>query len=737
MNDEKYITIKELAELKGVSPRAIRLSKGKYITREFTVKGGKSFEILLSSIEPELQEKYYSKIVPTYEVKQLPAPTDFHKPDKAKIIALARLDLLNLWKNERKNQQNKTQFDKDFLGAYNAQVLYPEIYAKLGNVSIGTLQRWKGIIGNSNNYELLIPNYHYEDYSRTCLTEHEKQIFLKLLLHPNKFSIGKAISLTQYVLEAQGAEYIPAPPTFRSFANWYKATYFDKWTLLRDGEKALKEEVIPHIKRDISKIEIGEILVADGKRLNFQVINPFTGKPCRATLIGFLDWKSTALVGYEIMIEENTQNIASALRNAILNLGKIPKFVYLDNGRAFRSKYFIGSAKSLVGGIKRARSRFGPLPPIRFDEIGLKGIYEKLGITTVFANPYNARAKVIERFFLEMQESFEKLLASYIGTSIESKPARLRRNEKFHSEIHQELLVGGIKRARSRSGPLPPIRFIPTIQQAIQMINSWLEYKNSLPCPNDKSKTIQEMLDSIEKRRRAEAEESCGEQDSQCRLTRAPKQQEINPRELDDLMLAQEVKTITSQGIRFLKSDYYNDALYGLRQKVVIKYSLFDLSYINVYTITGKFLCRADRITLTHPLAHYTGDVKDIEDYKQKIQKQKQLKNKTIRACKEFLNIEDLEILECQMDKIDEIHLPPKIEIKKEKPEKYNPAVKPLFKTSRERYEYLMEYGCTCNDDRIWLTAYKESKEFKADCRQRAEASACPFIAGNQERNKL
>ena len=272
-----------------------------------------------------------------------------------------------------------------------------------------------------------------------------------------------------------------------------------------------------------------------------------------------------------------------------------------------------------------------------------------------------------------MQESFEKLLPSYIGTNIENKPARLRRNEKFHSEIHQE--------------------FVPTIQQTIQMINRWLEYKNSLPCPNDKTKSIKEMLDSIER-------------------------QEINPRELDDLMLAQEIKTITSQGIRFLKSDYYNDALYGLRQKVIIKYSLFDLSYIDVYTMSGKFLCRAERFTLTHPLAHYTGEINNIEDYKQKIQKQKQLKNKTIKACKEFLNIEDLEILEYQLEEEEEdINLPSpnisKIEIKKEKPEKYNPAVKPLFKTSRERYEYLMEHSCTCNEDRIWLKTYKESKEYK------------------------
>ena len=83
-------------------------------------------------------------------------------------------------------------------------------------------------------------------------------------------------------------------------------------------------------------------MVADGHRLAVQCLNPFTGKPCRATLIGYLDWKSTALVGYEIMLEENTQAITSALRNAIINLGKIPKICYQDNGKAFRAKFFTG-----------------------------------------------------------------------------------------------------------------------------------------------------------------------------------------------------------------------------------------------------------------------------------------------------------------------------------------------------------------------------------------------------------
>ncbi len=51
---------------------------------------------------------------------------------------------------------------------------------------------------------------------------------------------------------------------------------------MRDGEKALADKVEPYLKRDASLLEVGDVLVADGHRLNFQVINPFTGKTTRA-----------------------------------------------------------------------------------------------------------------------------------------------------------------------------------------------------------------------------------------------------------------------------------------------------------------------------------------------------------------------------------------------------------------------------------------------------------------------
>lgn len=261
-------------------------------------------------------------------------------PEKSKQIALARLDLIHKWLEFRKKSTNKLQADYDFVKLHNTSNSH--LFKILGKISRGSLHRWYSMLNETEDYTKLLPQYKYSkvDEYRTVLTDEEIRIFMSLLLHPNRLSIGKATALTKYKLKEQGQSFIPADITFRRYAKWFKDNNYDKWVLARDGEKALSDKVEPYIKRDASLLEVGDILVADGHKLAFQVINPFTGKPCRATLVGFLDWKSTALVGYEIMLEENTQCIASALRNAIINLDMIPKVVYQDNGRAFRAKYF-------------------------------------------------------------------------------------------------------------------------------------------------------------------------------------------------------------------------------------------------------------------------------------------------------------------------------------------------------------------------------------------------------------
>ena len=68
-DDNLWVDLKTIAEIKQITSRALRiaLSKDKYTFRETKTQGGKTYEILLSSLEPKIQEiyknTYYKEIV--------------------------------------------------------------------------------------------------------------------------------------------------------------------------------------------------------------------------------------------------------------------------------------------------------------------------------------------------------------------------------------------------------------------------------------------------------------------------------------------------------------------------------------------------------------------------------------------------------------------------------------------------------------------------------------------------
>lgn len=663
MKNEEYININEVAKAKGLSSnRSLRIAiqKGKYIAREVTVQGGKSYEIKYSSLEVEVQEKLEDEEIKSKSTALVPINNINNRinfvSENARLTALARLDIISALENIRKRYPTKKEADSTFIELYNSGLYLPQIYKFMGTIAIGTLYRWMKNY-EDYGYKGLIPQHKVQSQNEynTILNNEMKQVFLRYLLHPNQFSIGKAINLTKHVLEKRGYENIPCNLTFRRFAEHFKKTNYSKWILMREGEKAYHDKVEAYIERDISKIEVGDVLIADGHVLNFQVINPFTGKPTRATLVGFLDWKSTALVGYEIMMTENTQCIASALRNSILNLGLIPKVVYQDNGKAFKAKYFQHSD---------------------FDEAGFNGVYSNLGIKSVFAKPYNARAKVIERFFLEFQEEFEKMMPSYIGTSIEDKPAWLKRGEKLHKQMHQKTTKN----------------YIPTVQEVIKYIDCWINYNNSKPCPNDRSRTIQEMLNGVQR-------------------------QDIDKNILNDLMMKTEVRTINKHGITFLGMHYRSEVLLDLRESVFIRYSLFDLSKIHVYSMKGEFLCVARQEQKIHPMANHLGTVRDMEEFKQRIQKQKRQFNKAKKEFLKYYPTENAEILEIEQEPV--IAIAPIIEEqpKPKKERKKTPREqqmnRPIFANDAEKYEWLITNGCINPEDRKFITKFIQSEQYQ------------------------
>ena len=678
--EDRYINIKEIAKVKGLSStRSLRLeinkTESKYIAKEVKVNGGRSYEILFSSLEPEIQQKLRNAenkttaLVPLNNNKQAEFVSD-----KTKMTANYRANIVVALQKLRKKYSTKKEADTVFLDLYNSGLYLPKAYNFIGSISIGTLHRWVRDFEKHESTECLQPKYKWSKQGEynSILNDEMKNILLTLLLHPSKYNYGKAIKLTKEILIKRGYENLPSDVSFKRFAEHFRKNNYAEWVLKREGMKAYHDKVEPYIERDISKIEVGDILVADGHVLNFQIINPFTGKPTRATLVGFLDWKSTALVGYEIMMTENTQCIASALRNAIINLGMIPKVVYQDNGKAFKSRFFQN---------------------VDFEEEGFNGVYANLNIHSVFAKPYNARAKVIERFFKEFQEEFEKMMPSYIGTSIENKPAWLKRGELLHQEWHKNLTNN----------------HIPTLQETIKYINAWIEFHNKNICPNNRSKTIQEVLNEVPK-------------------------QKINVQILDDLMMKTECRTINKHGITFLNMHYRSEAIIGIRDKVNIRYSLFDLSKIHVYSTKGEFLCIAHRVQKVHPMARILGSVKDMEEYKQQYKKQQQLKNKLIKQVKKTFQKEEIQLLEIQQEDFEYVEEKIIEKTKRERkrrraegesdsdtrlmraPKRLTPREqqmnRPIFNTDYEKYEWLMTNGCTNPEDRKWLTNYIRSDEY-------------------------
>lgn len=300
-------------------------------------------------------------------------------------------------------------------------------------------------------------------------------------------------------------------------------------------------------------------------------------------------------------------------------------------------------------------------------------MYANLGIRSVFAKPYNARAKIIERFFLEFQEEFEKMMPSYIGTSIEDKPAWMKRGEKLHREMHRKMNKN----------------YIPTVQEVIKYIDCWIDYHNSKPCPNDRSMTIKECLNTVQK-------------------------QDIDKNILNDLMMKTEARTINKHGITFLGMHYRSDVILGLRDKVYIRYSLFDLSKVHVYSMKGEFLCVAHRVQKVHPMARVLGTVRDMEEYKQQYKRQQRQFKKAKKEFQKYFPTEKAEVLEIEPED-NVIDIQPIIE-KPQRERKLTPREqqmnKPIFNSNYEKYEWLMSNGTTNPEDRKWLADYMRSDEY-------------------------
>ena len=477
----------------------------------------------------------------------------------------------------------KEQTRESFMIGYNSGAAYPDLYKELGELSWKTIEGWKTRLKKSDGNTMKLADRRGKKKGERNVTPLQAQIILAIVRQPKGKSRPKSeiLRISRDIMRQKGIDTL-SDATYRRFLNDWISVNYDEWIWWREGDKGLNDKVLFWTERDYDRIEVGDIVVADGHVLNFRIINPWTGKAQRMMMVLFFDMKSSMPLGWEIMPTENTASISVALRRSIIRLGKVPKIVYLDNGRAFKSEYFTKLSK------------------IDFEQTELPGLYERLGINLIVAKPYHGQSKTIERFFKTFGE-LERMSPSFIGTAIDTKPAHMNRGEKLHRQINDKITHG----------------FVPQLIDSHRAIATW--------------------FDMYASRKQSSNSHLAG----QCPQTLfdAGRGPGVDEKALRILMMKKESRKIVGSCVRiYSKGDrYLHPALHGRIHKVDVLYDWQERDSVLVYH-EGEFVCEAMRVDKLHPAAEFMGDESDIALLKSQLEMQGSLRKKTVSHAKRLAN---------------------------------------------------------------------------------------------------
>lgn len=282
------------------------------------------------------------------------------------------------------------------------------LVAPRANISTSTLWGWLKLVEGASRGDwlaLLAPQHK----GRTTTVECDPRawdFFVADYLRAERPSLSACYRRLQETAAVQKWSPIPALKTFqRRIEKTFPAAAV---ALARDGRDAASR-IFPHQRRDRSGFAAMQAVNADGHKFDVFVRweDGTIGRPL-ATVVQ--DLGTGMILGHRIAESENWSAVRLAFADTIERYG-IPEHCWLDNGRAFASKW-------LTGGMK-TRFRF----TVRDDEP--QGILTQLNIKVHWTTPYHGQAKPIERAFRDLCEEIAKhpkCAGAYTGNNIDAKP---------------------------------------------------------------------------------------------------------------------------------------------------------------------------------------------------------------------------------------------------------------------------------------------------------------------------
>lgn len=574
---ETYLTIKETAELKGCSTRYLRqaaLSGTVKAKKELNDKNRPQYLIPLSALDAKLQLKYqkaHGLVLPEEEVDTSSRTIEELNEQQRNQINTWLLIIEN-WQSFR-NQYKGSKAEAD--NAYIALVSekYPDI-----KITYDILQRKYNAIRKGDKVALA-DGRGYTRKGASSIPATVWDAFLYYYLDERQYPVKKCYEYTKLWTREEQPHLLEQIPSYSTFCRHIENDITEGLkTLGRYGEKAFKDRYAPYIKRLYDNMESNEWWIADNH--TFDVMTTDDGKTThRLYLTAFMDARSGILTGIYVTNNPSSQATLIALRKGIMEYG-IPANIYVDNGREFLTFD--------VGGLghrqkKSTKDKFTPPP-----------VFERLGIKMTNAIVRNAKAKIIERRFLDLKNSISRLFETFTGGNVLEKPESLKtilKTRKIPNDID----------------------FTQQIEMIVKYYFNRDTYNGAVA--KDKGKLKQQVYEENLLHKRI-AEES----ELNLMLMRSSKAQTVGRRGVH--------LTISGQRI-----DYFNKELLDMQgKKVYYRYDPDNLSAIRIYDLEDRYLMTVSADNTA--ICEYGASQEEVSTAMHKVKEYESIVKKSLKAQK-------------------------------------------------------------------------------------------------------
>lgn len=450
-----WLTTQEAAALAGVDERSIRrhVAAGKITARPAKGRGGKQYQILLSSLSGGGQSGYWQEQSQRAETKSAEIlrdkgiPTDAAITHRRKPLSDSQSAALWHWYARTPDSVKRRAEERhDIMLEFSALeetgmrpgVIVRQLCAKHG-ASHQTINRMRRLItGQSPTDWLPLLAPHWKGGTHTAEFSDDAWHYIReSWLQQSRPKLKPIVDRARRLGKKKGW-IIPSIDAVRGRIDAIPRT---TRVLRRDGSKALNA-MYPAPPRDTTTVEVHEEWCSDGHKADvFCRFRNADGSEivARPIVVGWQDIRTRYLVGYAVDRTESADLIRLSLRRACQSAKAIPRRVLFDNGRGYASKL-------MTGGVSN-RFRF----KIKDDDV--LGILPRMGIGVHWAEPGNGQSKPIERtwqFIAEMCRRPE-FKGAYCGSSPDQKPEEFNPKKAVSIELFLAILADEVAAYNSRA----------------------------------------------------------------------------------------------------------------------------------------------------------------------------------------------------------------------------------------------------------------------------------------------